>query len=132
MRHMQLSHNSIILITNALTHIKQTAQSYTQQALNKDVDKSVSLSSFPRYWRYVLNCLAFATVVLTTMKAVRSCIRDVRKDGEEDDWKKKTRDRGGWKRLYQMRRRRSCGQPLAPDKVKKWKREVPSFSSFNR
>ena len=25
--------------------------------------------------------------------------RDVRKAGEEDNWKKKTRDRGGWKRL---------------------------------
>ena len=25
--------------------------------------------------------------------------RDVRKAGEEEDWKKKTRDRGGWKRV---------------------------------
>ena len=25
--------------------------------------------------------------------------RDVRKAGEEEDWKKKTKDRGGWKRL---------------------------------
>ena len=25
--------------------------------------------------------------------------RDVRKAGEDEDWKKKTRDRGGWKRL---------------------------------
>ena len=25
--------------------------------------------------------------------------RDVRKAGEEEDWKKKTRDTGGWKRL---------------------------------
>ena len=25
--------------------------------------------------------------------------RDARKAGEEEDWKKKTRDRGGWKRL---------------------------------
>ena len=25
--------------------------------------------------------------------------RDARKTGEEDDWKKKTRYRGGWKRL---------------------------------
>ena len=25
--------------------------------------------------------------------------RDVRKAGEEEDWKNKTRDRGGWKRL---------------------------------
>ena len=27
------------------------------------------------------------------------CKRDVKKTGEEEDWKKKTRDRGGWKRL---------------------------------
>ena len=27
------------------------------------------------------------------------CKRDARKAGEEEDWKKKTRDRGGWKRL---------------------------------
>ena len=25
--------------------------------------------------------------------------RDARKTGEEEDWKKKTKDRGGWKRL---------------------------------
>ena len=25
--------------------------------------------------------------------------RDVRKAGDEEDWKKKKRDRGGWKRL---------------------------------
>ena len=25
--------------------------------------------------------------------------RDLRKAGEEEDWKKKTSDRGGWKRL---------------------------------
>ena len=25
--------------------------------------------------------------------------RDARKAGEEEDWKKKTRDRGGWERL---------------------------------
>ena len=29
--------------------------------------------------------------------------RDVRKAGDEEDWKKKTRDRGGWKE-YHMRR----------------------------
>ena len=28
------------------------------------------------------------------------CVKiDVRKAGEQEDWKKKTRDRGGWKRL---------------------------------
>ena len=31
---------------------------------------------------------------------LEDCVeRDVRKAGEEEDWKKKTRDRGGWKRL---------------------------------
>ena len=45
--------------------------------------------------------------------------RDVRKAGEEEDWKKKTRDRGGWK-YYQMRRWRSCGS--APQHLNKGKR----------
>ena len=32
--------------------------------------------------------------------AWEDCVkRDVRKAGEEEDWKKKTGDRGGWKRL---------------------------------
>ena len=39
--------------------------------------------------------------------------RDVRKAGEEEDWKKKTRDRGGWKRLSDGAVR-SCGQHLTP------------------
>ncbi len=31
---------------------------------------------------------------------LEDCVkRDVRKAGEEEDWKKKSRDRGGWKRL---------------------------------
>ncbi len=31
---------------------------------------------------------------------MEDCVkRDVRKAGEEEDWKKKTRDRGGWKIL---------------------------------
>ena len=38
-------------------------------------------------------------VVLTTIKDIHSCTRYVRNVGEEEDWKKKTRDRGGWKRL---------------------------------
>ena len=29
----------------------------------------------------------------------RGLKRDVKKTGEEEDWKKKTRDRGGWKIL---------------------------------
>ena len=36
--------------------------------------------------------------------------RYVRKVGEGEDWKKKTRDRGGWKILSD--RWRSCGQHL--------------------
>ena len=27
------------------------------------------------------------------------CVKDVGKAGEQEDWKKKARDRGGWKRL---------------------------------
>ena len=33
------------------------------------------------------------------MKAIYSCTRYVRNAGEEEDWKKKTIDIGGWKRL---------------------------------
>ena len=38
-------------------------------------------------------------VVLTTIKDIHSCTRYVRNAGVEEDWKKKTVDRGGWKRL---------------------------------
>ena len=48
--------------------------------------------------------------------------RDVRKAGEEEDWKKKTRDRGGWKSLSDEAVKK-CGQYLIPDKGKKRKRE---------
>ena len=39
--------------------------------------------------------------------------RDVRKAGEEEDWKKKTRDRGGWKRLSDeaLKRLRAAPHP---------------------
>ena len=65
--------------------------------------------------------------------------RDVRKAGEEKDWKKETRVRGGW-----MRRWTSCGQHLTPDKGGKMKREIwaylsdvitsisPNVSQYNR
>ena len=43
--------------------------------------------------------------------------RDVRKTGEEEDWKTKTRDKGGWKRLSDEAVK-SCGQHLTPDKGK--------------
>ena len=34
------------------------------------------------------------------MRGWEDCVkRDVKKTGEEEDWKKKTRDRGRWKRL---------------------------------
>ena len=48
--------------------------------------------------------------------------RDVKKAGEEEDWKKKTREKEGGKD-YRMRRWRSCGQHLTRDKGKKRKRE---------
>ena len=44
--------------------------------------------------------------------------RDVKKAGEEEDWKKKTRDRGGWKRLADEAVK-SCRQHLTTDKGKK-------------
>ena len=44
--------------------------------------------------------------------------RDVRKAGEEEDWKKKTRDRGGWKRLSDEAVKK-LRQHLTTDK---WKR----------
>ncbi len=39
--------------------------------------------------------------------------RDVRKAGEEEDWKKKTRDRRGWKRLSDdaMKKLRAAPHP---------------------
>ena len=43
--------------------------------------------------------------------------RDVRKAGEEEDWKKNTRDRGGWK-ILSDEAAKSCGQHLTPDKGK--------------
>ena len=43
--------------------------------------------------------------------------RDVRKAGEEEDWKKNTRDRGGWK-ILSDEAVKSCGQHLTPDKEK--------------
>ena len=48
--------------------------------------------------------------------------RDVKKAGEEGDWKKKTGDRGGWKRLADEAVK-SCRQYLTPDKGKTRKRE---------
>ena len=39
--------------------------------------------------------------------------RDVRKAGEEEDWKKKTIDRGGWKRLSDEAVK-SCVHHLTP------------------
>ena len=50
------------------------------------------------------------------------CKRDVKKAGEEGDWKKKTGERGGWKSLADEAVK-SCGQRLTPDKGKKRKRE---------
>ena len=48
--------------------------------------------------------------------------RDARKLGEEEDWKKKTRYMGGWKRLSDETVK-SCGHHLTHDKGNKRKRE---------
>ena len=44
--------------------------------------------------------------------------RDVRKAGEEEDWKKKTRDRGGWKRQSDeaVKKLRAAPRPLTKGK----------------
>ena len=47
----------------------------------------------------------------------------MRKAGEEEDWKKKTRDRGGWKRLSDEAVKKLYGQDLNADEGKKRKRE---------
>ena len=46
--------------------------------------------------------------------------RDVRKTGEEEDWKKKTRDRGGWKRLSDevVKKLRAAPHPCQREKRK--------------
>ena len=49
--------------------------------------------------------------------------RDVKKTGEEGDWKKKTGDRGGWRRIADEVVK-SCRQHLTPNKGKKRKREI--------
>ena len=50
--------------------------------------------------------------------------RDVRKAGEEEDWKKKTRDRGGWKRVSdEAVKNLRAPRYITPDKVKTRKRE---------
>ena len=51
------------------------------------------------------------------------CERDVKKTGEEEDWKKKTRDRGGWKILSdEAVKKLRTAQHLTPDKGKTRKR----------
>ena len=49
--------------------------------------------------------------------------RDVKKAGEEGDWKKKTQYRVGWKRLADEAVKR-FRHHLTPDKGKKRKREI--------
>ena len=51
--------------------------------------------------------------------------RDVRKAGEEEDWKKKTRDRGGWKRLSDEAVKKV--QHLTPDKEKRGREREREF-----
>ena len=64
---------------------------------------------FPTFWSLVGYTFNFSSLELREQDRRRrgrprlrweDCVkRDVRKAGEEEDWKKKTRDRGGWKRL---------------------------------
>ena len=51
----------------------------------------------------------------------------MKRAGEEKDWKKKTRDRGGWKRLSDEVLKK-LRQHLTPDKGKKRKREKDDIS----
>ena len=51
--------------------------------------------------------------------------RDVRKAGEEEDWKTKTRDRGGWKRLSDEAVKKLQAAP-DPCQRETRKREMPS------
>ena len=51
--------------------------------------------------------------------------RDMKKAGEEDDWKKKTRNRGGWKRLSDEAVKK-LRQHLTTDKGKRGREgEIP-------
>ena len=45
--------------------------------------------------------------------------RDVRTAGEEEDCKKKTRDRGGWKRLFSMSGKKVAGSTSTLTKGKR-------------
>ena len=49
------------------------------------------------------------------------CVKGDARKAEEEDWKKNTIDRGGWKRLSDETVT-SCGQNLTPDKGKKKKK----------
>ena len=55
--------------------------------------------------------------------------RDVRKAGEEEDWKNKTRDRGGWKILYGEAVKKLRAAPH-PDKGKTRKREYLRYMFY--
>ena len=50
--------------------------------------------------------------------------RDVRKAGEEEDWKKKTRDRGGWKRLSDEAVKKVAGSTSPLTKGNEEEREI--------
>ena len=129
---MQLSHYSIILISNTLTHIKKTVQSYTQQAFNKDFDRS--LCHCPVFRDIGGRCWIVLFWLLWYWQQWRPSIvvhnvwgmQERRKTGR----RRQETEEGG--NDYQMRRWRSWGQHLNPDKGEERKREVPSFSTFTR
>ena len=60
--------------------------------------------------------------------------RDARKAGEEEDWKKKTRDKGGWKRLSDeaVKKLRTAPYPWQGEKRKERERERETQSMINR
>ena len=71
----------------------------------------------------------FIHLHLTVLR--ENCVkRDVRKAGEEGDWRKKTRDRGGWKRLSDEAVKKSW-EDLTPDKRTNRKRERERERSVN-
>ena len=56
--------------------------------------------------------------------------RYVKNTGEEGDWKNKTGDRGGWRRIADEAVKKNCRQHLTPAKGKTRKRERLCGSSI--
>ena len=67
-------------------------------------------------------------VVIRRLRWEECMTKDVRKAGEEEDWKKKTRYRGGWTRLSDeaVKKLRAAPHPWQGEK-RKSEREIPSI-----